>query len=730
MIKKLRRYHLTILTVFAFLWIPITVFIDLNHVLIKGYGALFSEVLLVAIFIDWLLMVRKERHFVLIAFFLLSMAIHLYLILRIPRFLYEYKAQMYLILAQAPLLLILGFNAVILPFREKLIEIHARTPGSFNRMAVFSAILIVSLIFLVSPITTHISDPQSMPFAFGKLLLWHGIYTLIAIVIAIAVYRLSPSHLKPPLAAGYLALALSAWVYAYLLPGDYGVLDVTILTEPGRLAEFKTAMSTKEIILVLVEVFSLAAAMALMFFLCLRFTRRVLPLVIIVNLMTFGQALFNVVTTENLWRPVGNDNSQAFLPDDAANAFRFSKEKNIAIFMFDMFGADLIPEVLEEYPEIKDKLEGFIWYPSALSTGFSTYGSLPSILAGPEFSPERVNERDIISMDNMMRDAHAYYAEFCKKNGFDFTFIHPVDFPLEEYKDEWDLTVVNPISYMEYWLNSTDEAESLQLRISAAAYTRFFSAIGLFKSSPYFLRPYIYMDGLWLMLHRGNLDIQHAIIHLAVLDLLDTLSHVDDGPPTLKFINNEFTHIPWSIGLDLKLEQHIDSSYVTNPDYGVRTVRNDAVYRTAVRALYEIAAFIDWLDTHKIKDRTKIVLVSDHGYFGIHRQWKDNPVMVNDKGRAVEGSSRFNSLLMVKEFDDRAPFRIDSRLMSIADTPAIALSLPDDPRVGDAHDRKIVTSIVPYLAGDSGFDSYTIRHQWIIEGDPSRPEHWSYVVHE
>ena len=724
--KRPRHYWLPALSFVGMVLLPVAVLVGDIHSRVSFISVLILEAILLVLFavVSFMLSGNRQR----VAVFTLPIfLVHGYLIFRVPSFVQLYKAHMYLLLAQVPLLLYLGIHACSWPFREALENLYLRQKKLMDTAAIFSLLLFNGLLFLWAPVSLHITDLNSMPFPFLSLLLWHVLYFIGAFTVLFVVYRFSSRLVRPVLLWFFFAMATVAWIYVYLLPGDYGVLDVTILSRPGHLRVFSQGVNAEYLKLSALEFTGLFLFFSLAAIVVFRFPRKALPIVVVLNLMTVGQSLFNLGTSDGLLKAGYSSYGEVFIPENSGRAFRFSTRGNIVILMLDMFGADLLPDILEQYPEIRDSLRGFTWYPSTLSTGITTYGSLPSILAGPEFTPDRVNASDETLLEERIHDAYAYYPTVSHERGYDFTFVHPDYFNMDEYDDDELVTVVEPRYYAEYWMSTSEEAANLNFGMNPEQYVRLFSVIGFFKTSPHFVRPFIYLDGRWLLIRRIYYDVKHAVIHLGLIDLLDSLSYADEGLPTFKFISNELTHMPWAIGSDLRLQDNRIGDHIFDPQYEIDVANPDAVYFSAVRAMKEIASFIEWLEDENLIDVTKIVIVSDHGYEGIHRQWTELPVLKDEDGNIIMGSSRVNSLFLVKDYDSRSQFNIDKRLMSIADVPSIALSKPDNPTLDSAESREIVVSFTRSHPRDHGPYKFRIYHQFAVNGDPADPENWRYI---
>jgi len=639
----------------------------------------------------------------------------------------NYKFQMFLILTQIPLLLLHIIYILVEPFRDTMEHSFDQHKRLFNRMAILGMILFSALICLYSPLTLYSSDVKAMAFPLGQLTLWHGLYSILLIALAVLFYVLSPKRIKLLLSLLFTSFGLMAWFYTYLLPGNYGVLDVTSFTDPGRLNVFRMGFTKADVVLSALEILILAVALIVLLRWLINEPRKGFTAILLLNIISLSQTVIPLMTTEGITKV--SSGTSAFLPDNTDQVFRMSPEDNRLIFMFDMFGADLIPQILEEYPELKEALDGFIWFPNTLSTGIVTYGSLPSILGGTEYTPHRVNQRGVSSLDEMYEEVYSRYPQYSDENGFEMTYVDPMFYKSEDLAKK-GVNVTQSINYMEYWLSQSEEAASLDMSLEADDYTRIFTAVGLFKAMPHFLRPFIYLDGRWLMMARGNMSLKHTASFLGFLDLIDDFIHIEEGKKVFKFFYNNLNHSPWSINEELEMDDSMETVFIRDPVYNVSKPSNEGVYYTAARTLFEIASVLDKLEEMGIKDQTRIILVSDHGYTGVHRQWTDVPVIYAANNRVVEGASRVNCLLLVKDFNARGPLQIDQRLMTIADVPA--LIEPPSPWTEEdipRHDE-VYVSFTHRLQEKNGPIKFNIKNDFRVTGDPSDPENWHWIAPE
>lgn len=84
-----------------------------------------------------------------------------------------------------------------------------------------------------------------------------------------------------------------------------------------------------------------------------------------------------------------------------AHMTELSKEDNIFILMADSVDAEFLRSLLEDEPEYADKLEDFVWYRNASSSGYYTWVSVPSVFTGVTWKGE-------IDHDKMLKLADQY----------------------------------------------------------------------------------------------------------------------------------------------------------------------------------------------------------------------------------------------------------------------------------------------------------------------------------
>lgn len=109
------------------------------------------------------------------------------------------------------------------------------------------------------------------------------------------------------------------------------------------------------------------------------FTSIVSLFIILIEITTLTTVIIN---QEDADATVKKDNVLNELSND--NIFNLSKDENIIVFMSDTFEATYMNEILEQYPEYKEKLKDFTYFDNCTGVSFFTYSSMPTLLTGVE----------------------------------------------------------------------------------------------------------------------------------------------------------------------------------------------------------------------------------------------------------------------------------------------------------------------------------------------------------
>lgn len=461
-----------------------------------------------------------------------------------------------------------------------------------------------------------------------------------------------------------------------VIPGDYGSLDVTVLSNAKELFYDKTILN--DIFVTGISIIFIAAIYIKKQSHCLA---KLLAVLSIAILIFTGYAC--IVNTDK-YREITL--SRNLLPEYNDKLWSHSKNgRNVIVFIFDMFTGGHIKEILANRPELTNQLDGFVWFPDTTSLSHVTVASMPSIYGGHAYEPDKINERSETELVEKIMESYSIMANAVAEEGFDVAYAGIPFYYEQLLKDKMqtfdkDLFLPDGYSsdYAPLWNNWTVRnnliTEQRQTNLS-----KYFIMISLFRLSPHSLRVSIYDEGAW---HgQGMLGIQHGaskvIGEIATLQFLPELSNSDSKNNTFKIIYNKLSHYPWHLPPDVITI--VDDPYA--PTEGQLTLVDGLLPEhlyTEQHMILFLANYVDWLKEEGIYNNTRIIVVSDHdqadssmlsnSFLGT----KESGIASWGMGRVYPGRS--HALLLLKDFEQKGPLHTSDQLMSTSDVPSLALA--------------------------------------------------------
>jgi len=198
----------------------------------------------------------------------------------------------------------------------------------------------------------------------------------------------------------------------------------------------------------------------------------------------------------------------------------------------------------------------------------------------------------------------------------------------------------------------------------------------LFKCSPYAIRTKVYNNGVYMDVddkerrHAGNYTRAMLKNYFALLCYPQMTKIIDDDRNNCVISVNELTHAP----VFLQYPNYEPVVDVTNKGNGLFS--DDPSYHVTMLGFLLISKWLDYIKENGIWDNTKIIIMSDHGWFGYDNKIPANITLPN--GNTLQ---KFNSMLLVKDFGATKELSVDSTFMTNADIPSIAVKdIIGDPR--------------------------------------------------
>ena len=430
-------------------------------------------------------------------------------------------------------------------------------------------------------------------------------------------------------------------------------------------------------------------------------------------------------------------------PQEGAQIPLSKTGKNVVVIMLDRAVNAFVPYVLNEKPELQSQFAGFTYYPNTLSYGARTNVGSPPLFGGYDYIPEEIDRRSDVLLKDKQNEALKIMPVNFYKNGYEVTVCDP---SLANYMWTPDLSIYDDYPGMHTYntIGRYTGYEEETRQMEYAIWNRNFFCFSVFKAAPLLLQDDLYDEGIYLS-SKNNLSLDTPQVaespsvsrgvdldflkNYAVLNHLSEISFPDAAQGnTFLMMSNEITHVPMLTQTpDYVPQNEVDNS-AYDKEHAVRVSMSgeelqpakDLLLMTHYHAL--MAAFIqlgDWFDylrENDVWDNTRIILVSDHGfYFGeyFNMVLEAPSYYKDDEGEYYLNLLAYNPLLMVKDFGSQA-FSTDNSFMTNADTPLRAF------------DGLIETPVNPFLntpiTDDRKYDNeqHILYRDWSTTDDSNR----------
>ncbi|MGX2982797.1 YidC/Oxa1 family membrane protein insertase [Helicobacter sp. 23-1045] len=543
---------------------------------------------------------------------------------------------------------------------------------TYRQIAAYAVLCIAFLICVFNPYALYKSDITQFDSSqtIATLSALFGAFLLIS-VFAIYVLNFIPKRICK-IYAFMMSFALFVGiVYSFVLVGDYGAMDRFVFQK--TLLPFNDPqMRLKRFV-----EFGIVAFVGAIFLLFMLKRLRLAMKIIFATL--FVVSALNVAQILNKRLDSALQSKIAESTQNSANnfaespttpyqneLFSYSKtQKNIVIFVLDMFSGSHMPYILERFPHFNTALDGFTLFPNAISSANATIYSLPSLVAGPYYTIYNMNARGdntAESSANAYKNIGLSFADAGYLVGFLMFHIQNRNALIAESNIFW---LDNHEHFKKYFLSQNP---SLSEKLNSGKYFDIWQMLGfgLFKFMPeaYFrVRIYNRMQS-----HRQKgIDNNTVINHISTLYAATHIGDTNATKPTFKFFHSFITHAPYGIYANNGECNYLNQNTIweNNNPHKPSMQKGRYSYQhfdTEVCALQYISRYIAWLKDEGIYDNTQIFIVSDHaGDDSI------NIPMDKLKPRTIGPDIIF----LFKDFNAKGALKVDNRLMANYDISSI-----------------------------------------------------------
>ena len=382
--------------------------------------------------------------------------------------------------------------------------------------------------------------------------------------------------------------------------------------------------------------------------------------------------------------------------DEITPIYNFSTNKqNVVVFMVDRLTGKYFEQVLNHYPELKDKLFGFTYYPNTLSFGPQTTTGAPGLFGGYEYIPSESDKR----VDEYVADKHnealkVMPAMFANSN-FDVVASNLPDVNYQDPKRKWPFSDIKNLKWLSYVGRIDSEEVNENAKYIVRTQRNHFIQYSFMMFMPLFLRKGIYNDGEYLInLGDYGTTLSFLNYYVAFKNLNKMTGAVRTDKNQAIILNNAMVHEAYYLSYpdftithdrrnfanSSRISIVATSSDAEYDNYWRQYLTNYSYYDTCVRATMDICNWLDYLRKLRVYDNTRIIITSDHG---IPITYVNETIL--DAERATNTkyqldiplwftSLSYNPVLLYKDFNQTGEFKVDNAFMTNADTPYLAMN--------------------------------------------------------
>jgi len=558
---------------------------------------------------------------------------------------------------------------------------------------IFAVLYLTGFVFFWHPLLVFSSFPQTFIIPAIFILKENSLLFFAAFLALLGIVFIFPKRNRLELTSLAVTLVFLAFYHNTISPIKVGVLqEVKFVNEQ--------ALVKPTYVILLEGIFIVLGYHLIKYTLRIKYSLIFWSLLLL-NGTVIGQSLSRSIKTERFFKLPN-------ISENQSHSISFSKDKpNIVYFILDMFHGYYINRMIKEDPDFKQKFSGFTWYSNTISISELTASSLPSILGGYDYTPEKLNEDDNHTLTEKITTITTNFRDKILSKGFRFTSTNLIYSKIDTKTFD---------SFLPSWHHDWDNYNpQLKIKKNLETSSTVLWQNSLLFSAPFGLKSKIYNNSQWLIPISGdNVNTENTFRH-NFLRLLPFISDTNSQKPSFILIHSMATHHPWSIVDDNGVYHH-----------------NVLVYENNRWAMKQFSRWIEWMKKNDVYDNTKIVLLSDHGPhwgFSPHKGKNDfnMPFVKNDKIPHRDYAIGLFPLLMVKDYNQKEPLKIDNQFMSNADAYYIAFNEKNPTMDSLKRTRTIRSTITLWDDQIWNQKKFRVLVQFLVTDSAYNQNYWQYV---
>ena len=494
-------------------------------------------------------------------------------------------------------------------------------------LAIASTVLLSSIVTIHNTATIYSGNIDNFSFNYS-----HYFLILLPLFVALAMLLLVPTIVLPGKVLKFYVLVVSflavlVWVYSNFIVLDFGPLD-------GQEWDFRIIKKYR-----VVEIVGIIIISFILFYVLLNSPKVILYFFISLNVLLMVPTAISLLS----------DPKEATLQakPNLDLLFRFSKQQNVLILLFDAFQSDVFADILKSDQELATRLAGFTYFPDTLGVARTTYLTMPSIHTGEFYSLGRSLRA---FYDSEVREGS--FLNALAAAGHEVVLVNPIQ---KVCPEQIDLCVgADEILYGKWRKFLSETVHLLDLSVFRAVPLRFKQTI--YRGKYWALSKAL--KSLWFMDFR---QIHQVVRSNRLLEEIVTRGVVAADRPVTKFIHLFNTHPPFVLDSDCRMAAN------SPPNQRL------AATMQAQCAMKMFLRLMEYLKHEGIYDRALILLIADTGGVRLHSGYVAHDHSELGPWERIVGAA--NPILLVKAPGAQGPLREMAASVQPSDIPATVCAI-------------------------------------------------------
>ena len=553
--------------------------------------------------------------------------------------------------------------------------------------AIFLAILIPVQVMSMAPTQFVIRDKAPLSILPSTIL----VYGIIGAILLL-IYFLVKNEDKKRLIINIYAYLLVFLIINYFVYGTVDAVMNNLLVYDSNVFErnYDIFDYIKTIVIILISVF-------IAYFLskCEKLRKDIITITLICIVFF---SLVKGITVHNATEKQAKNsvNVKMWTEDEITPIYNFSTNKqNVVVFMIDRFTGKYFEQVINNYPDLKKKFQGFTFYPNTLSFGPQTTTGSPGLFGGYEYIPSESDKRTEELVVDKHNEALKLMPKMFGDNNFDVVVSNLPDINYQDSTRESPFKDLKNFKNRSYVGRIDNELVRDNIQYTLNTQRDHFVQYPFMMFLPFFLRPFVYNDGNYLIYlgdYGSTMSFLNYLVAFKNMDKMTGASKTDKNQAII--INNAMTHEAYMLSYpdfeitrdrtkfadESKIHIMATTSDVEYYNYWDKHLNFYDYYDSCVRATIDLGNWLDYLRKIKVYDNTRIIITSDHGIppsIIYEKKFENNNNNASKYKTATKEfwftTLSYNPTLLYKDFKSKGNLKVSNSFMTNADTPYLAM---------------------------------------------------------